>query len=157
MRSSFCTIALFTVAITALGQSDPAAVKHALLRVDREFNTATQAHRLDGWMQYFDDDSVSQQAKPVVGKEAIRAVLKEQWDNPNFHLTWDPDEAYPMPNGKMGYTRGHWTLTSKDEKGTPLKRTGEYLTVWHQNEQGEWKVAWDGGAADPPKHSAEKK
>jgi ketosteroid isomerase-like protein len=150
MRSILCTVALFAFALTALAQSDPAAVKQALLKADRDFNAATQEHRLDGWMQYFDEDSVIQRSKPVVGKEAIRAELKEQWDNPNFHLTWDPDEAYPMPGGKIGYTRGHWTLTSKDEKGSPEKLTGQYLTIWRMNKQGEWKIIWDGGAADPP-------
>jgi ketosteroid isomerase-like protein len=150
MRSFVCSVVLCVCALPMLGQSDPASVKEALLKVDKEFNVATQEHRLDGWMQYFDEDSVSLQAKPVVGKDAIRAALKEQWDDPNFHLTWAPDEAYPMPNGKMGYTRGHWTLTSKDEKGSPFKLTGQYLTIWKKNKQGDWKIVWDGGAADPP-------
>lgn len=150
MRLFLCSVVLCVLALPLLAQSDPAAVKAALLKADSDFNASTQEHRLDGWMQYFDEDSVSQQAKPVVGKEAIRAALKEQWDDPNFRLTWSPDEAYPMPNGKMGYTRGHWTLTSKDEKGNPFKLTGQYLTVWKKNKQGEWKVIWDGGAADPP-------
>ena len=149
MRAFLCSVVLCVLALPLVAQSDPAVVKQALLKVDKDFNAATQEHRLDGWMQYFDEDSVSQQAKPVVGKDAIRAALKEQWDNPEFHLTWSPDEAYPMPNGRMGYTRGHWVLTSKDEKGNPYKLTGQYLTVWKRNKQGEWKVVWDGGAADP--------
>ena len=150
MRSFLCSVVLCVLALPLVAQSDPAAVKEALLKADRDFNTDTQEHRLEGWMQAFDEDAVIQQAKPVVGKEAIRAVEKEQWSDPNFHLTWSPDEAYPMPNGRMGYTRGHWVLTSRDEKGTPFRLTGQYLTVWKKNKQGEWKVIWDGGASDPP-------
>ncbi len=150
MRSFLCSVVLCVIASPLMAQSDPAVIKEALLKADRDFNTATQENRLEGWMQAFDEDAVIQQAKPVVGKEAIRVVEKEQWGDPNFHLTWSPDEAYPMPNGKMGYTRGHWVLTSKDEKGNPFKLTGQYLTVWRKNKQGEWKVIWDGGASDPP-------
>jgi ketosteroid isomerase-like protein len=41
-------------------------------------------------------------------------------------------------------------LTSKDEKGNDFKLTGQYLTIWRLNKQGEWKIIWDGGAANPP-------
>jgi hypothetical protein len=96
MRSILCSVALCVFAVAASAQHDPAAVKEALLKVDRDFNAATQERRLEGWMQYMDDEGIIQQAKPVVGKDAVRAAQKAQWDDPNFHLTWAPDEAYPM-------------------------------------------------------------
>jgi ketosteroid isomerase-like protein len=154
MRSILCSVVLCAFALTAFAQSDPAAVKQALLKADRDFNTATQQHHLDGWMQYMDDDGIVQHAKPMVGKDAVRAAMKDL-DSPDYHLTWEPDEAYPMPGGKMGYTRGHWTLNTKDEKGSPLKITGQYLTIWRLNKQGDWKIIWDGGASDPPKAPAQ--
>ncbi len=136
-------------ATTVVAQSN-ASVRNALLKVDRDFNRATQQHRLEGWMRYMDDNGVVQRGTPAVGKEAVRAALKEDWDDPNFHLTWDPDEAYAMPGNKMGYTRGRWELTTRDAAGKTLKMTGQYLTIWQLNKQGEWKIIWDGGSADPP-------
>ena len=47
-------------------------------------------------------------------------------------------------------------LTAKDKDGNPLRMTGQYLTIWRQNKEGQWKIIWDGGAADPPKQTAEK-
>jgi ketosteroid isomerase-like protein len=149
MRRIIFAVILCGFAISAFAQAD--AAKEALLKADRDFNQATQEHRADGWMQYMDDNGVLGRPTPVVGKDAVRAALKEDWDDPNFHLTWAPDEAYAMPGNKTGYTRGHWTLTSKDKEGKPFTMTGQYLTVWRMNKQGEWKIIWDGGSADPPK------
>ncbi len=149
MRRIILAVMLCGFAIAAAAQAD--TVKDALLKADRDFNQATQERRADGWMEYMDDNGVLGRPKPVVGKDAIRVALKEDWDDPNYHLTWAPDEAYAMPGNRMGYTRGHWTLTTKDKEGKPLTLTGQYLTVWRQNKQGEWKIIWDGGGADPPK------
>ncbi|MDT8070189.1 MAG: nuclear transport factor 2 family protein [Terriglobia bacterium] len=149
MRRIILAVMLCGFAGSTLAQSD--SVKQALLKADRDFNQATQEHRLDGWMQYMDENGVVQRDKPVVGTEAVRAALKDQWADPNFHLAWNPDEAYAMPGNRMGYTRGHWTLTTKDKEGKSLKMTGQYLTIWRQNKEGDWKIIWDGGSADPPK------
>ena len=149
MRRIIWAVMLCGFAISAFAQAD--AVKEALLKADRDFNQATQQHRLDGWMQFMDDYGVVDRGKPVVGKDDIRAELKEDWDNPDFHLTWEPDEAYAFPNHRSGYTRGHWTLNTKDKEGKSFTLTGQYLTIWRQNKQGEWKIIWDGGSADPPK------
>jgi ketosteroid isomerase-like protein len=146
MRRIVLAVMLCGFAISTLAQSD--SVQQALLKADRDFNQAAQEHRLDGWMQYMDDNGVLGHPKPVVGKDAVRAALKEDWDDPNYHLTWSPDEAYPLAGNRMGYTRGHWTLTTKDKEGKPLTLTGQYITIWRMNKQGEWKIIWDGGSAD---------
>ncbi len=151
MRS--IALAFLLCGFTALGfaQSDADSVKQDLLKADRDFNQATQQRRLEGWMEYMDDNGVLGRPTPVVGKNAVRAALKEEWNDPNYNLTWEPDEAYAMPGNRMGYTRGHWNLTAKDEKGNALHLTGQYLTVWRLTKEGNWRIIWDGGSADPPK------
>lgn len=127
-----------------------APVEQQLLQADRDFNKATQEKRLDGWMEYWDDYGVLDRLQPITGKDAVRKELTAQWADPSFHLTWDPVEAHAMPGGKKGYTRGNWTLTMNGPDGKPMKMTGEYLTIWHLTKAGEWKIIWDGGAANPP-------
>ncbi len=129
-----------------MAQSD---VEKELMQVDREFNQATQEHRLEGWMQYWDDYGVIDRAHPITGKDAVRAELTPQWEDPNFHLSWTPTAAHALPGGKKGFTWGTWLLTSVDKDGKPVKMTGEYLTVWRKNAEGKWKIIWDGGSANP--------
>ncbi len=146
MRMPLVWAALLLLAGLAYGQSD---ADKQLMQADRDFNKATQEKRLDGWMQYWDDNGVLDRAQPVVGRDAVRKELTEQWADPSFHLTWEPVTAHMFPNGKKGYTQGTWVLTMNGRDGKPMKMTGQYLTIWQKNKTGEWKIIWDGGAADP--------
>ncbi len=147
MRKWIVVVALCLWAGFSFGQSSS---EQQLMQVDRDFNRATQENRLDGWMQYWDDTGVMDRVQPVVGKDAVRKELTAQWANPSFHLTWEPTDAHLFPGGKKGYTHGTWVLTQNGKDGKPIRITGEYLTVWRQNQAGEWKIIWDGGAANPP-------
>lgn len=130
------------------------SAEETLLQADRDFNKTTQEKRLEGWMSFMADDVVLLRAKPVVGKDAARADLKEQWDDSRMTLTWEPKRAQMFSSGKMGYTSGRWTLHGVNDKNEEITRHGDYLTVWQKQADGSWKVIYDGGTADPP---AEKK
>lgn len=147
MRRLWLLAVLLVFAGMAFGQS---AVEQQLMQADRDFNKLTQEKRLDGWMQFWDDNGVIDRPMPLVGKEAVRKELTEQWADPTFHLTWEPTDAHAFPGGKKGYTHGTWVLTQNDKEGKQLKLTGEYLTIWRLTKAGEWKIIWDGGAANPP-------
>ena len=147
MRMRSLAALLFVFSVSAFAQTN---VRQQLLDADRAFNRETQSHRLEGWMSYMADNVVLDRGKPVVGKDAVRAELTPEWSDPNFRLTWDPDEAHAMPGGKKGFTHGRWELTMLGKDGKPVKLTGEYLTVWQLDPQGHWRVIWDGGAANPP-------
>ena len=125
--------------------------EEVIMQADRDFNTKVQKGRLDAWMEYMADNVVISRDKPPVGKEAVRASLAKQWANPDFHLTWEPTKGEMFPDGSMGYTTGRWTRTWKDKDGKPQEMHGNYLTVWGKQDDGSYKVIWDGGAADPEK------
>jgi len=145
--ASSVLLGVFFFCSVALAQGGEAA----LLQADRDFNQATQEKRLDGWMQFMADDVVLLHGKPVVGKEAARAALTEEWNNPAHSLTWEPKHAELFKNGKFGYTSGRWVYRDKNEKGESILLEGDYLTVWKMQADGSWKVIFDGGAADPAK------
>lgn len=147
MRLRIVFAVLCLVPVLAFAQSN---VEQQLMQADRDFNKATQEKRLDGWMQYWDDNGVMDRLQPVVGKDAVRKELTEQWADPSFHLTWEPTDVHVFPGGKKGYTHGTWVLTQNGADGKPMKLTGEYLTIWRQNKAGEWKIIWDGGSANSP-------
>ncbi len=145
IRLVVAVLCLFTG--VAFGQ---ASVERQLMQADRDFNKATQEKRLEGWMQYFDDNGVVDRVPPLVGKDAIRKEAAEDWSNPSYQLSWEPTDAHAFPGGKKGYTHGTWVLTMNGKDGKPMKLTGEYLTIWRLNKAGEWRIIWDGGAANPP-------
>jgi len=51
----------------------------------------------------------------------------------------------------MGYTVGRYQGVFRNAKGENVRQSGTYLTVWRKDKHGSWKVAADGGEADPVK------
>ena len=141
-------LAFLSVGAGAQGVVPTQTGEEALLQVDRDFNLATQQKHLEGWMQFMADDVVVLRGKPVFGKEAVRAVLKNDWDHPEYSLTWEPKRAELFKSGKMGNTSGRWTFSGKNEKGEKVTQHGDYLTVWLKQSDGSWKVIYDAGTPD---------
>jgi len=131
---------------------DIEAEKASLLEVDREFNDATAAEGLDGWVRFFAEDGTMfpQGSPPVRGHEAIRALMSPAFDLEGFSLTWEPVEAEVSEDGSLGYTHGTFEMFVPGEDGEVTSTTGKYLTVWRKQSDGSWKVAADIGNNDPP-------
>jgi ketosteroid isomerase-like protein len=147
MRLSVLTCGLFLLVGAALAQRP----EDALIRADREFAKQTAAHRLDGWMTVFTNKSVLFSDNPVLGADAIRAAYQKLFNDPDFRLDWQPTKAEIFLSGNMGYTVGRYQGVFKNAKGEIVRQSGTYLTVWRREKDGSWKVAADGGEADPAK------
>src|SRR4051794_40863118 len=119
-------------AALASAQSTPNKTNAELLKADRDFLAATQARKADGWMEFMTEETTISREKPYSGIAAIRATVADDYKDPNFQLTWDPETAVLMESGKMGYTSGHFiaVVTGPDKK--PAKFGGQYLTVWQK-------------------------
>jgi ketosteroid isomerase-like protein len=149
--SAFILLASCLLVPSLSAQSSPASAgEETLLKADRDFNQATKDHGFEGWMQFMADDVILLRSKPVFGKEAVRATIKSDWDDPKYSLTWEPKRAEMFNSGKMGNTSGRWTYHGKGEKGEPVTLHGDYLTVWQKHADGSWKVIYDGGTPDAP-------
>ena len=132
----------------ALAQSSGSAAP--LLRADRDFNTATSAHGLEGWMSFMTDDTVLQRDRAYTGLEAIRKIMADDFASPTTKLTWKPSSGQMFDSGTMGFTTGDWEYRAVDPKGNKIALKGQYLTVWKRQKDGSWKVLWDGGSASGP-------
>jgi ketosteroid isomerase-like protein len=120
-----------------------------LRALEAEFNQATAARGLDGFMSYFADDAseLPNGGAVVIGKQNIRHSL-EPW-GPDLSLTWAPVQAEMAASGDLGYTFGNYVLKAKDKDGKPVVEYGKYATVWKKQKDGNWKVAMDMGNASP--------
>ncbi len=147
MRLKGLTCVLFLLVGAAVAQR----TEDALIQADREFAKQTAAHRLDGWMTVFTNKSVLFSDNPVLGADAIRAAYQKLFNDPDFRLDWQPTKAEIFPSGNMGYTVGRYQGVFKNAKGEIVHQSGTYLTVWRKEKDGSWKVAADGGEADPVK------
>ena len=70
--------------------------------------------------------------------------------DPNFSLSFAPDEVVVARSGDLAYDIGSYALTMSDPEGNPATQKGYYVDVWKKNATGEWKVAVDAPVSDPP-------
>lgn len=78
---------------------------------------------------------ITEQGKLVNAQE----VWKARPAQPGSRLAWYPVLADAAQSGELGYTTGPWTQFQNDRPQT----SGEYVTVWRKQPDGQWKFAVD--------------
>jgi hypothetical protein len=151
------TILARLTAATLLASPAAADARSDLLAADQAFSALSVANGSNAaFLAYLADDGrvfgTGNQA-PIFGKaEAAKRfadLAKDNGDPKTNVLSWVPDNAEASKDGTFGYTDGHWLFEgAPDAKGTGLRLTGHYMTVW-RNIGGSWKVAADMGTTDP--------
>ena len=77
------------------------------------------------------------------GPAAIEALASEMFDAPGFELSWTPAAVEIARSGELGYTRGSYRQRVENADGEVVAVQGKYLTLWHRQPDGSWKVAVD--------------
>ena len=60
---------------------------------------------------------------------------------PNTRLTWYPLLVDVAQSGDLGYTTGPWTMLQNER----AQASGEYVTLWRKQADGQWKYVVDMG------------
>jgi hypothetical protein len=109
-----------------------------LVQAEKNFASYSVSHGVRAAFLKFADSLgfIFENGEPV---KAIEAWTKR--DDPAIKLNWWPEYAEISASGEFGYTTGRWTLSLRDT----IRNRGYYNTVWHFNEQGEWKFVVDLG------------
>jgi ketosteroid isomerase-like protein len=115
--------------------------KAALMKADRDFLAAVKARKTDGFMEFMTEETrILSSGKPYTGMQAIRAAVAEDYKDPDFSVTWDPETAVLLESGEMGYTSGHFVVSGTGPDKKPYKSGGQYITIWKKQKDGSWKV-----------------
>ena len=81
----------------------------------------------------------------LVAEKGQLASAQDVWQarpaRPGSHLTWYPVLADVAQSGDLAYTTGPWTLLQNERP----QATGEYVTMWRKQPDGQWKFVVDMG------------
>jgi len=129
------------------------AKSHArvLLERDAAFDRITPAEGMDGFLSFIADDAAffPANAPIVAGRETVGAAWAEVLTTPGVSLRWQPAQAELARSEELGYTYGHYQLTTTDSEGRAVTRHGKYVTIWKKQPDGAWRVAVDIGNSSP--------
>jgi uncharacterized protein (TIGR02246 family) len=129
---------LFVVVLprTATAQAE-AAIRQLPIE---KWCAAEAAQDLDAKMNLFTSDIVFlvPGAKPVVGKDDVRAFHKADWKKARWRCTGTVDEVQVL--GEWGFVRGTFSGDSTASDGTKTHSSGRFINVVRQDSGG-WKIA----------------
>jgi uncharacterized protein (TIGR02246 family) len=126
---------------------DEAAIRDAI----EEWSAAAEAKDAETFASFYADDGVLllEAAPDVRGIAALREGIAGMMQDPDFALSFAPDDVVVARSGDLAYETGTYTLTMSGPEGEPVTQKGHYVDVWKKNAQGEWKVAVDAPVSDP--------
>jgi len=120
--------------------------KHEILETEQNFAEMAKNEGIAKAFETFaaDDVVLERSDSLVIGKRDLIKYFGNQ-DSGNNHvtLTWKPDFIDVSSSGDLGYTYGHYNLSSSDSSGHKLENRGVFHTVWKRQVDGTWRFVWD--------------
>ena len=113
-----------------------------MVQAEKNFaNTSLVGSTKEAFVKFIDTAGiVFEKGTPVNGFE----LYTKSERRPGI-LTWEPEYAEISSSNDFGYTSGPWKYYANSLKDDPLSK-GHFVTVWHLNNNGEWKFLIDFGA-----------
>ena len=120
-----------------------------LMELEGRFAQSVATGGGKAFASWFADDAVTlNNGRPaVLGRANIAA--QADWDPKTYQLTWTPQGAQMGPSNDSGFTWGHYDATTIGKDGKSTTTAGRYITFW-KKVHGDWKVALDASANEPP-------
>jgi uncharacterized protein (TIGR02246 family) len=125
--------------------TDVNEVAAAIRAVWDEYEASILAGDPDRWIQLWEDDGVQLPpgVPPVVGKETIYSRISDDlatFDYSEFVITNEDVEV----NGDLAFARGNYVVTFAPKAGgETMDLNGKYMTIFHQQPDGSWKIYRD--------------
>ena len=139
------------VVMTTAARAEEATAVEAILQADRDFAAmAAEAGPEAAFAVYMDGTDgrlIRGTPDAVTGEADIRASFA-QWPD-GMLLHWEPLEGFAAEGGDFGVTWGLWSIHADGDRDSAPASRGTYITVWRQDEAGNWRGLLDMGTNDP--------
>ena len=120
----------------------------AMMKADRDFNQAAADRDMDRFLSLVSETAVFDSADGR-GRDAVKKAWTPFFEPNGPTISWTPAKAESLVAGDVGYTVGTWERHTKDARGNPIVRSGQYLTVWRKEKDGVWRATFDTGSTSP--------
>lgn len=146
-------VALMTAACNQPPNTHDADVQ-AIKDLETQWNQDYASKNADKIASYYADNAVlmTPGMEAAVGKDAIQKAMKEFVSDPALSLKFQASTVDAAKSGDLAYSQGSYTITMTDPNTKqPMNDHGSYVTVYHKQADGSWKVVSDiASSAVPP-------
>jgi uncharacterized protein (TIGR02246 family) len=154
LAQSACFAAMFLVAACARPPVEPPdtrAADEATIRTQvGQWSAAAQAKDPEKSASFFAPDAVLllERAPDLHGVATLREGFGHMMEDPNFALSFTPDNVVAARSGDLTYETGSYAITMTGPGGRPGTEKGHYVFVWQKQADGSWKVVVDAPVSD---------
>jgi uncharacterized protein (TIGR02246 family) len=125
----------------------------AIKNTEEQWNKEFQSKDVDALCaRYADDAALMAPGMPAaMGKDAIRAALKQMVADPAFVLTFQARRVEVSKSGDIGFSEGSYKMTMTDPATKKsIRDKGSYVTVYRKQSDGTWKAVSDIATSELP-------
>ena len=88
---------------------------------------------------------------PAAGKDAIHTLISQMVTDPALTLKFQSSKVDAAKSGDWAYSQGSYTMTMTDANTKKVMNDhGSYVTVYHKQADGSWKVVSDISTSEVP-------
>ena len=147
MNTRFIGAGLALLAALAACQraADRARAEAEIRATDARWLAAAHAHDLEHTLSFWSDDVILMQpgAAPLVGKDAVRAYVKESFAIPDFSISWVIDRVWVAQAGDIAYATGSDEIRLTTPDGQHVVEHNNSVGIWRKAPDGSWQCAVD--------------
>ncbi|WP_460877688.1 YybH family protein [Rhodanobacter koreensis] len=142
-------------AATALPGTDKAACE--VWQRELSFARSVQQHNTAAFASHIATDAVfdANTGRPVRGSTAIVKSWAAIIAGRTVQLSWYPQHVVAAGDGNLAYSSGAYLFEDPAPKANPRYTIGKFSTVWRRDQDGVWRVTFDGGDEGKPASDAE--
>ena len=152
-KTASVVLSLILMGVPAMleaADSTSADLVGSLRAAETSFAASVAEKNFEQFGSYIDPDAIFMGGRPLSGREVILEAWSVYFQEDGPTLEWHPEEVVVRANGKMGISKGPYTLRTRTPDGQEEIRTGSFTSIWELQADGRWRVLFDSGCAPCP-------
>ena len=149
-RVALLLVLLAGPAVLVADDSLNAQLVESLRAAEISFATSVAEQDIESFGSHIDPDAIFMGGRPLAGREAILEAWSVYFQDGGPTLEWHPEDVVVRANGKMGISKGPYTLRARTPDGREQIQKGSFASIWELQADGTWRVIFDSGCTPCP-------
>jgi ketosteroid isomerase-like protein len=114
------------------------------------FAASVAAKDRESFAALIDEHAIFAAESVLNGKPAILEAWAGFFAEGAPKMEWHPETVVVQTGGKLGISKGPYTLTFKAADGSESVQQGQFISIWEHQDDGGWKIIFDSGCPPCP-------
>jgi len=127
----------------------------SLEAAELSFAASLAAKDLERFAAHIDEHAIFAAGSVLNGKPAILEAWSGFFGEGAPRMEWHPETVVVQTGGKLGISKGPYTLTVEAADGSESVQQGQFISIWERQEDRGWRIIFDSGCPPCPECASE--